>query len=129
VEVLQWADPVRHVYKKLVVRDGVVVGAVLLGDTSTAGAVTQAFDRRTPLAAERLHLLFTGLSAAAPPEQLDDDDLVCTCNGVSAGTVRACGARSLAEVAERTRATTGCGTCAPSVQALLSSRQPVPAGV
>ena len=31
VEVLSYADPVRHVYKKLVVRDGVVTGAILLG--------------------------------------------------------------------------------------------------
>jgi NAD(P)H-nitrite reductase large subunit len=30
LEVLQWADPARHVYKKLVVRDGVVTGAILL---------------------------------------------------------------------------------------------------
>jgi len=52
LEVLQWADPARSVYKKLVVRHGVVAGAVLLGDLSTAGVVTQAFDRGTPLPAE-----------------------------------------------------------------------------
>jgi assimilatory nitrate reductase electron transfer subunit len=118
LEVLQWADPARHVYKKLVVRDGVVTGAVLLGDLSTAGVVTQAFDRGTPLPAERLHLLFAGLSTG-PPATIDDETVVCTCNSVSAGAVRRCGARTVAEAAVSTRATTGCGTCASSVAALL----------
>jgi assimilatory nitrate reductase electron transfer subunit len=134
LEVLQWADPVRHVYKKLVVRDGVVTGAVLLGDLSTAGAVTQAFDRATPLPVDRLHLLFAGLGSAAAatePEDLDDDAVVCTCNAVSAGDLRACaddGCRTVADAASATRATTGCGTCSPVVAALLASRRPVPLG-
>ena len=118
LEVLQWADPARHVYKKLVVRDGVVTGAVLLGDLSTAGIVTQAFDRGTPLPADRLHLLFAGLSGGRPAE-VDDDAVVCTCNSVTAGALRQCGARTVAEAAVATRATTGCGTCASSVAALL----------
>jgi assimilatory nitrate reductase electron transfer subunit len=123
LEVLQWADPARHVYKKLVVRDGVVTGAVLLGDLSTAGLVTQAFDRGTPLPSERLHLLFAGMSAGAPAE-VDDDAVVCTCNAVTAGALRRCGARTVPEAALATRATTGCGTCASSVAALLGRREP-----
>jgi assimilatory nitrate reductase electron transfer subunit len=121
LEVLQYADPVRHVYKKVVVRDGVVVGAILLGDTSTAGAVTQAFDRGSPLPHDRLHLLFRGLGNGAEPA-VGDDDVVCTCNGVTAGALRACGARTVADAAEQTRATTGCGTCTSSVRALLRGR-------
>lgn len=126
LEVLQWADPARHVYKKLVIRDGVVTGAVLLGDLSTAGIVTQAFDRATPLPAERLHLLFAGLSSG-PPAEVDDEAVVCTCNSVTAGALRRCGARTVTEAAAATRATTGCGTCASSVAALLPRvPQPVP---
>lgn len=120
LEVLVWSDPARQVYKKLVVRDGVVTGAVLLGDLSTAGAVTQAYDRATPLPAGRLHLLFAGLGAAAPAEAADGD-VVCTCNAVTAGALRACGARTVGEAALATRATTGCGTCAGSVAALLAT--------
>ncbi|MCW2606829.1 MAG: nitrite reductase large subunit [Frankiales bacterium] len=120
VEVMQFADPVRHVYKKLVVTDGVLTGAVLLGDLSTAGAVTQAFDRGAVLPAERLHLLFAGLSAGSPSEP-DDADVVCTCNAVTAGTLRACGAQTVAEAALATRATTGCGTCTSAVARCLSA--------
>jgi assimilatory nitrate reductase electron transfer subunit len=130
LEVLQWADPVRHVYKKLVVREGVVVGAILLGDLSTVGPVTQAFDRATPLPADRLHLLFAGLGTAAAPDpaDLDDEATVCTCNAVTAGALRACaddGCSTVAAAAAATRATTGCGTCSPVVAALLASRTPL----
>ena len=124
LEVLAFADPARHVYKKLVVRDGVVTGAILLGDLSTVGPVTQAFDRATPLPEDRLHLLFSGLgtAAAADPALLEDDTLVCTCNQVSAGSIRESGCRSVAEVALATRATTGCGSCRGLVEALLGPR-------
>lgn len=123
LEVLQWADPARCIYKKLVVRDGVVTGAILLGDLATAGLVSQAFDRATPQPVERLHLLFAGLSSS-PPVEVDDEAVVCTCNSVSAGALRRCGARTVSEAALATRATTGCGTCASSVAALLGRSTP-----
>lgn len=119
LEVLVWSDPYRHVYKKLVVRGGVLVGAILLGDLSTAGAVTQAFDRGTPLPADRTDLLLARRGAAAPAD-LADDDTVCTCNAVTAGQLRASGCRTVAEAALTTRATTGCGTCTSVVRTLLA---------
>ena len=131
LEVLQYADPVRHVYKKVVVRHGVVTGAILVGDLSTVGPVTQAFDRASPLPDDRRHLLFAGLGAASVtlPEDLPDDAIVCTCNAVTAGTLRACaeaGACTVEDAADQTRATTGCGSCRGPVQALLASRRHVP---
>jgi NAD(P)H-nitrite reductase large subunit len=124
LEVVVYSDPARHVYKKLVIRDDVLVGAILLGDTSTAGTVTQAFDRATPLPADRHGLLFAPRRSAAAP--LEDSDLVCTCNAVTAGTLRDSGCRTVAEAALKTRATTGCGGCTSAVSALLASR-PAPA--
>jgi assimilatory nitrate reductase electron transfer subunit len=118
LEVVVYADPARHVYKKLVIRDDVLVGALLLGDTATAGPVTQAFERATPLPADRHGLLFAPRRGAAPAD-LPDDATVCTCNAVTAGAVRDSGCTTVAEVALRTRATTGCGGCTSAVQALL----------
>lgn len=119
VEVVVVCDPFRHVYKKLVVRDGVLVGAVLLGDLATVGTVTQHFDRGTPLPADRVSLLVAPRRASAV---LEDADTVCTCNAVTAGQVRTSGCRSVAEVALKTRATTGCGTCTSVVAGLLAAR-------
>lgn len=114
-EVLEWADPARCTYKKLVVRDGVLTGALLVGDLSTVGAVTQAFDRGTRLPADRASLLFAPRRGSAGI--VEDEDTVCTCNAVSAGEIRSC--RSLPEVVLKTRATTGCGTCTSVVKSLL----------
>ena len=120
LEVLVLADPARHVYKKLVVRDGVLVGALLVGDLTTAGVVTQAFDRSTPLPKDRTSLLLAPRRNVAP-DQLADQDTVCTCNAVTAGQLRESGCRTVAEAALQTRATTGCGTCTSVVQGLLAS--------
>jgi assimilatory nitrate reductase electron transfer subunit len=123
LEVLVYNDPAKHVYKKLVIRDNVLVGALLLGDTSTAGKVTQAFDRATLLAQDRMALLFAPRTAAAP-EDLDDEATVCTCNAVTAGDLRHSGCRTVAEAALKTRATTGCGSCTSLVQGLLAACSP-----
>ena len=48
-EVVTYAEPRRGVYHKLIVRDGKLAGAILLGDTSAAPALQQLFDRSTPL--------------------------------------------------------------------------------
>lgn len=120
LEVVVVSDPARCVYKKLVVRDGVLVGALLLGDLATSGTVTQHFDRGTPLPADRVSLLVAPRRAGAV---LQDEDTVCTCNAVTAGQIRGSGCRTVAEVALTTRATTGCGTCTSVVKALLAPAQ------
>ena len=118
-EVLVWADPARHVYKKLVLQDGVVVGALLVGDVSTAGAVTQAFDRGSAVAADPGGLLLPPRRGVAGV--VEDEDTVCTCNAVTAGELRGSGCRTVAEAALKTRATTGCGTCTSLVKTLLAA--------
>lgn len=123
-EVLQFIDPMRGTYKKLVVKDDRLVGAVLLGDIGTVASVTLAFDRQTELPIDRLHLLFDGLGSggeAVDPATLPADATVCQCNAVSAGEIRACGAVDVAGCAAATRATTGCGTCTQTVAAILAS--------
>lgn len=114
-EVVVFADPARRRYKKLVLRAGVIVGAVLLGDTRTVGTVTDLFDRARPAPADPATLLFD-LAASGD----SGEEVVCRCNGVTAKTILACEGRTVSEVADRTRATTGCGGCAGKVAALLT---------
>ncbi|WP_106401527.1 FAD-dependent oxidoreductase [Actinocorallia populi] len=126
VEVLQFADSSRGTYKKVVIRDGRLVGAILLGDTSTAGTLTQLYDRAAALPSERLSLLFGGIGGAEPagtPLRMPDAATVCHCNNVTKGRIRACwqeGARTAADVAERTRAGTGCGSCRSALEGIVS---------
>ena len=44
-EVVHYSEPSRGIYKKMVVRDGRLAGAILLGDPDGAPTLQQAFDR------------------------------------------------------------------------------------
>ncbi len=120
-EVVEVANPLTGTYRKLVVRGGVVEAAVMVGDLSRVGLLTQLFDRRTVLAPEEPGLLLMS-DAPAVTGPLPDDAEVCACAGVSAGRIRAC--PDLATAVAETRATTGCGGCAQTVTELLGA-QPV----
>ena len=121
-QVVEVTNPVLGTHRKLVVRDGVLVAATLVGDLSRIGLLTQHYDRGTVLGPDEpgALLLGTPTGAAGGAAALPDDAEVCACAGVTAGAVRGCG--SLVEVTETTRATTGCGGCAPAVRQLLSTR-------
>lgn len=124
-EVVEMTNPLVGSHRRLVVRDGVIVAAALVGDLSRVGLITQHYDRRTVLGPhEPGELLAPEGTPDGPPIDLADDVEVCACAGVTAGRVRACA--GLEEVRRSTRATTGCGGCAPVVRHLL---EPAAAGV
>jgi len=123
-EVVSYVEPNRGVYKKVIIRDGKVAGAILLGDGSTAPRLLQAFDRGETLPQNRAELLFplSGETPALDLANMPDDAQVCNCNGVSKGKIVAAvdaGCRSLKAVCDATKAGTGCGSCIPQVQAIL----------
>jgi nitrite reductase (NADH) large subunit len=118
-------DQVQKTYKKFVFRaDGrQLLGGILVGDASSYAAMLQLTRARSELS-ETLDEL--GLRpTAAGPGPLSDDVHVCSCNGVSARTIRdRIRAQKLATVAEIkacTRAGTGCGGCIPQVTDLLQA--------
>jgi nitrite reductase (NADH) large subunit len=133
-EVVTYAEPKRGVYKKLIVREGRLVGAILLGDSAGAPALLQAFDRAADLPDVRADVLFPGSGAprSLNVADLPDDAQICNCNGVSKGRiveVARGGARNLGDVGRATRAGTGCGTCKVQVRAILDAvAEEVPAG-
>lgn len=125
---LRLADPRTGRHVEVVVADGVVVGATCVGDPRAAADLTAAYTRATPVPADPAHLLLSPVrGAAAPaaepsPTLMPDRATVCRCNGVTKGEIVACwhdGARDVAAVARRTRATTGCGGCTDAVCGLV----------
>jgi nitrite reductase (NADH) large subunit len=115
-EFLQFYESKRGVYKTIIVRDGKLVGATLLGDVNKVSFLIQAFDRATPLPPERLSLLFDlgTPSVDVGIGELADNAQVCNCNGVSKGSLVECvaaGNRTVKSVMETTRAGMGCGAC------------------
>jgi len=123
-EVVVYSEPVRGVYKKLVVREGRLVGAILLGDDAMTPRVRQLFDRGEALPENRAELLFplSGESKTLDIADMPDDAQICNCNGVSKGKIVSAvkgGKRSLKMLCDATRAGTGCGSCMLQVKALL----------
>lgn len=118
-EVVEIANPIAGTHRRLVVREDRIVAATMVGDLSRIGLITQLFDRRTVLAPHEPGDLLLG-DAPVRPVVLTDEAEVCACAGVTAGRIRACS--SLETVRETTRATTGCGGCAPTVRQLLAQR-------
>ncbi|NMN98674.1 nitrite reductase large subunit NirB [Antrihabitans stalactiti] len=115
-EFVQFFEPSTGTYKSVVVRDGKLIGATLLGDISKISFLSQAFDDKVALPAERISMLFDlgTPSAATGAAELADSAQVCNCNGVSKGDIVACvhaGATSVAQVVAKTRAGKGCGSC------------------
>ncbi len=122
--MVQFSEPKRGTYKKLIIRDGRLVGGILLGDISKAAYLMQTFDRNTPLPEERLQLLF---DIGDPPKQVTFAEMsantqVCNCNGVSKGAIVACvnsGKRNAKAVMDATRAGMGCGSCKSMVTEIV----------
>ena len=123
-EVITYAEPARGIYKKLVVGDGKLKGAILMGDGLGVPSLLQAFDRCTELPDSRSEVLFPSLSEDKPISlaYVPDSAQICNCNGVTKGRILQAvksGCLSLKSVCEATRAGTGCGSCKPQVQGIL----------
>jgi nitrite reductase (NADH) large subunit len=121
-EVLQVLEERRNSYRKLIVRDGRLVGAMLVGNTAATGSLVQMFDRGDPLPEDPLELLCTARPAAV------QDRLICNCHKVCQSAIReaiAAGADSVEAVGVATKAGTGCGSCKSELAQLLP-RTPKP---
>ncbi|HET6340240.1 MAG TPA: nitrite reductase large subunit NirB [Polyangiales bacterium] len=123
-EVVRFSEPKRGTYKKLIIRKGRLVGAIMLGDLDKAAYLMQAFDRNTPLPEERLSLLFDigAPTKSVTLDEMPDEAQVCNCNGVSKGAIGGCvklGKRTPTAVMAATRAGMGCGSCKSQVKDLV----------
>jgi len=123
-EVVQFAEPRRGTYKKLIIRDGRLMGGILLGDSGKAAQLLHAFENSSALPEERSHLLFD--VGAAPKrvtlEQIPMDTQICSCEAVSKGAIVLCiksGRRTIEAVRETTRAGLSCGSCDSMVREIV----------
>jgi len=127
-EVVTFADPARRTYQKVMIRDRRLVAAILLGDVPMVGALTQIFDRQVPVPSDPRRLLFghsmTGDRNEAAVDAMPAAMTLCRCNGVTAGAIARAwlaGARTAQEVAARTHASTGCGSCRDLIEGYLDA--------
>jgi nitrite reductase (NADH) large subunit len=124
-------DAARGIYKRVVVKDDRLLGAVLYGDTADGNWYFDLLKRGEDISDIREALIFgqafasggTQLDPNAAVAALSDDAEICGCNGVSKGKVVGCilgGASSLDAVRSSCKASASCGSCTGMVESLLA---------
>ncbi|HFD81324.1 MAG TPA: NAD(P)/FAD-dependent oxidoreductase [Gammaproteobacteria bacterium] len=130
-EELVFQDPGRGVYKKVVLRDHRIQGAVMYGDTIDGTWYFEMMRDGTDVSDIRDNLLFgqAHLGDAGHGEDnrvaaMPDSAEICGCNGVCKGDiVNAITSKklfTLDEVRAHTKASSSCGSCTGLVEALLA---------
>ncbi|MGH7222137.1 MAG: FAD-dependent oxidoreductase, partial [Gemmataceae bacterium] len=129
-EVLSYLDPIRGVYKKLVLRDNRLIGAILLGEADPTHRLLRYFKTGEALEIAALDLLGSDARDAllhdsgADLKALADDTRICNCHEVCKGALVAAiqqGKRSVTALGDCTKAGTGCGTCQPLLAQLVAA--------
>ena len=125
-----YIDEREHCYKRIVVnRTGKkLLGAVLVGDTADYGMLLQTMLNDLPLPKYPDALILPQREGGGMPagavSALPDSAQICSCHDVSKGAIMAAigdGSTTLGAIRKCTRASTGCGGCAPLVTQLLNA--------
>jgi nitrite reductase (NADH) large subunit len=125
---VMFRDAARGVYRKLVIRDDKLIGAVLYGEARDSAWYFDMIRNGTDISALRDSLVFGPVAGNGGEtfgiEALPDTVEICGCNGVSKGTIlTAIGKLKLTtvdQVRSRTKASASCGSCTCQVEALLA---------
>jgi nitrite reductase (NADH) large subunit len=131
-EDIVYRDPASGIYKKLVIKDNKVDGAVLYGDTIDGAWYFQLMREGTDISNIRENLLFgqahlgdSGHGGEKQAMAMSDDAQVCDCNGVCKGdivkAITTKGLFSLDDVRVHTKAAASCGSCTGLVEQILES--------
>ncbi len=130
-EDIVFRDAARGVYKRVVLQDDRVRGAVLYGDTADGAWYVQLLKDGTDISSYRDTLIFGRACTEGRPRDpraavadLADEAEICGCNGVCKGeivsAIAAKGLSSVQEVRTHTKASSSCGSCTGLVEQLLS---------
>lgn len=114
---ITFIDRSQRYYKKCIIKDDRLVGAILVGDKAEFAEFRNLIENKTELSEKRLRLLRAGKT----PEPVRGE-LVCTCGQVGEITLRELaknGHRDLASICEASGAGLGCGSCKPEIQLLI----------
>jgi nitrite reductase (NADH) large subunit len=130
-EDIIFRDAGRGVYKRIVLEDGKVAGAVLFGDAADGAWYFDLMRSGEQVGDIRETLVFgqavteglRGLDPSAAVAAMADEAEICGCNGVCKGTITAAiadqGLTTLEGVRAVTKASASCGSCTPLVEKIL----------
>jgi len=116
-EEIIFIDKAKRYYKKCIIHEDKLVGAILIGDKSEFLEFKELISNKIELSEKRLQLLRSGNKADPVLGKL-----VCSCNNVGTENINkkiAEGCDNMKDLCASTGAGTGCGSCRPEVKRLL----------
>ncbi|UXT59672.1 NAD(P)/FAD-dependent oxidoreductase [Agrobacterium fabrum] len=124
-------DATAGVYKRLILKENRIIGAVLYGETADGSWFFDLMKKSTDISAMRETLIFgqayqggSPLDPMAAVAALPDDAEICGCNGVCKGKITSAitskGLTSLDDVRAHTKASASCGNCTGLVEQLMT---------
>ncbi|MEK3769457.1 nitrite reductase large subunit NirB [Paenibacillus sp. FSL R5-0887] len=127
--VISSKDEWKRTYKKILLKDNVIVGAVLFGDV-TESANLQKLVKQGAVMTDEIYTEVMGTGCcgngakkSTSVEAMADEEIVCGCNGVTkkaiVDAVIENGFTTVDEIKACTGATRSCGGCKPVVEQIL----------
>ena len=113
-------DVSKRFYKKCIVKDDTLKGAILMGDKNEFAEFKRLIEEEIELSEKREELL-RGTSTMEPLK----GSLVCSCSQVGDGNIKEAitgGCTDFSQLCSQTGAGLGCGSCKPEVQAILNGQ-------
>ena len=110
-------DVSKRFYKKCIVKDDKLIGALMMGDKSEFAEFKSLIEDKTELSEKRVELL-RGRSDAKPVI----GKLICSCSQVGEGNLKEAikgGCSEFIDLCKTTGAGLGCGSCKPEVRDIL----------
>jgi len=131
-DVIEYLDRAGGTYKKLVLEDDRIAGAVLFGDTADGPNFFRMLQEGKDISGQRSSLLFgnsvlgdSGHSGINQVSAMAPDTIVCGCNGITKQSITDAivkeGCTTRKEVTACTKAAGSCGGCGGLVDQLLAS--------
>ena len=126
-ELVIYRELKRNIYKKVVIRDEKILGAILLGDTGYADTLMRMFLAEQKVPENPSELLFGAVmgSALLDAADLPDHAQICNCNGVCkkeiVDVIVNDHCQSVSAVGAKTKAGKGCGSCRSMIAQIIES--------
>ncbi|WP_299899208.1 nitrate reductase [uncultured Aquimarina sp.] len=118
-EEVIFMDVGKRFYKKCIVKNDWLVGAILMGDKSEFADFKRLIEEKIELSEKREELL-----RSSQPDEPVLGKLICSCSQVGEGNLEEAikgGCEDFSELCTKTGAGLGCGSCKPEVKEVLNN--------
>ena len=109
----------KRFYKKCIIKNDWLVGAILMGDKSEFADFKRLIEEKIELSERREELL-----RSSQPDKPVIGKLICSCSQVGEGNIEEAikeGCEDFSELCTKTGAGLGCGSCKPEVKEVLNN--------